>query len=118
MNSHKRALFTLLLLMSLITACTRDTLAWAREQVNPGMERKEAIEILSKQSWYHQTCPNLKSIDDLFFFGDHSYEEAEIIILNSIEKDSVYRVSDIGTLETNAWHAAYQDCLQKERFTK
>ena len=82
------------------------------------MEREQALVILSERAWHHQACPNLKSIDDLFFFGDHSYEEAEIIILNSIEKDGVYLVSGIGTLETNAWHAAYQDCLQKERFAK
>ena len=118
MGINKKALIFLFLSALLIVGCSSNTLARARDQVKLGTSREQAISILSKRSWYHQACPNLNSIDDLFFFGEHSYDKAEVVILTSLETDGVYKVSDIGTLESNAWHAAYKDCVLKEKFTK
>jgi hypothetical protein len=111
-------LIILLLVIPFGTACATTTLEWARGQVKVGMSREQAVSTLGKRSWYYQACPNLNSVDDVFFFGEHSYEKAEVVILTSVKKDGVYFVADIGTLETNAWHAAYKDCVLSERFTK
>lgn len=106
----------LILMVLLATACYTSPLEEARKQVPIGTRREDAIRILSEKAWYHQECPNRVTIDDLFFFGSHRYDEAEVVIVRSEPVDAVFVVYDLGSFEPNAWHAAYQDCLQRDRF--
>lgn len=106
----------LALLVLLATTCRASPLEEARKQVPIGTPREEAIRILSEKSWYHQPCPNRVTIDDLFFYGSHKYDEAEVVIVSSEPVDGVFVVYDLGSFETYAWHAAYKDCLQRDRF--
>lgn len=55
-------------------------------------------------------------MDDLFFFGSHNYDQAEILIIRSVVKDDELIVDVVGTLESYAWHTAYADCIQRDRF--
>jgi len=88
----------------------------AREQVPVGTTREEAIRILSQEAWYHQECPNRITIDDLFFYGSHEYDKAEIVIVGSEPVDDEFIVHRLGSFESYAWQGAYQDCLQLDRF--
>lgn len=108
-----RAAFPLFLLA---IACRPSPLEEARKQVPIGTRRDDAIRILSETAWYHQPCPNRVTIDDLFFFGSHRYDKAEVVIVGSEPIDGVFVVYDIGSFEPYAWHATYQDCLQRDRF--
>jgi hypothetical protein len=88
----------------------------AQEKVSIGMSREEAVKILEAQAWYHQPCENRNSMDDLFFFGDHRYDRAEIVIMHSVKKDDKYEVVQLGSFEPYAWHTAYADCIQRDKF--
>ncbi len=85
--------------------------------VKPGTPRDKAVEMLNEYVWYYQPCPNLNSIDDLFFYGSRSYRTTDMLIVTSIMSGTLYVVHEIGTFdEPNAWHSAYRDCIKKERF--
>jgi hypothetical protein len=111
-----RKIAGLLCLLLLMSACQASPLDRARESVSIGDLREEAIEILNAEAWYHQPCKNRSSIDDLFFYGDQHYDRADIVIVNSILEDGRYRVSKISSFEPHAWHAAYADCIDRDRF--
>ena len=106
----------LLFVLLLVTACRANPLDRARELVSVGDTRKDAIEILGSESWYHQPCENRSSIDDLFFYGDRHYDKAVIVIVTSTLAEGEYRVSGIGSFEPYAWHTAYADCIDRDRF--
>jgi hypothetical protein len=101
-----------------ITSCQPNPLERVKQQVSIGMIREEALEAVNGNSWYHQFCPNKNSIDDLFFFGDHRYNKASVVIVTSTMEGGVYRVAQVSSLETQAWQTAYQDCIEKDRFAK
>ena len=89
----------------------------ARELVAIGDTREKAIEILSSVAWYHEPCyVGEKSSTDLFFFGSHSYGEAEIVILSSVLEGDEYKVTRISSFESYAWHTAYANCIDRDRF--
>lgn len=111
-----RIIAILLVLAVLVAACRSSPLEEARKQVSIGMRRDDAIKILSEKAWYHQPCPNRITIDDLFFYGSRRYDTAELVIVGSEPKDEVFIVYDIGSFESYAWHAAYQDCIQRNIF--
>jgi len=114
---NKRIVIWACLLICLVTTCSVHPVEQAKRQISIGMSREEAIRILSTQAWYHQECRNLSSIDDLFFFGSHDYERADVVIVTSVLEGQSYRVYEVGTfLETNVWHTAYQDCIQRDKF--
>lgn len=106
----------LLFVLLLVTACRANPLQRARELVSVGDLRKDAIEILNSEAWYHQPCENRSSIDDLFFYGDQHYDKADIVIVTSILEDGEYWVSEISSFEPYAWHTAYADCIDRDRF--
>jgi len=116
-RSHPvRTIAILVLLVLLVAACQSSPLEEARKQVPMGMLRDDAIRILNEKAWYHQPCPNRVTIDDLFFYGSHKYDKAEVVIVGSEPKDGMFVVYDIGSFESYAWHAAYQDCIQRGKF--
>ena len=86
----------------------------ATELVAIGESREKAIELLSKEAWYHQPCGDRT---DLFFYGDHHYDKADIVIVRSILDGDEYKVEHIGSYdEPNVWHTAYADCIDRTRF--
>lgn len=101
-----------------LSGCQRPPIEQVKQQVHLGMPRDEAITIMlvKLESWYHQPCLNKETISDLFFFGSQSYDKAEIVILSSELKGTSYKVFHIGTFETYAWHTAYKDCYQEDKF--
>lgn len=105
------------LLLTLVTACRSQPLEQARQQISIGTPREEAVQILSARAWYYQPCPRQTIVDDLFFFGSHKYDEADLVIVTSaLDKDGNYRVRQISSFEPYAWHAAYKDCVDVHRF--
>jgi hypothetical protein len=107
----------LMVLFVSLTACRSTFLEQARQMVKPGTPRDKAVEILNEYAWYYQPCPNLSSIDDLFFYGSRNYRTTDMLIVTSIMSGTVYVVHGIATFdEPNAWHAAYRDCIRRERF--
>jgi hypothetical protein len=90
--------------------------------IQPGMSRATAIQIIGGSAWYHQDCSYGEEgsenfvIDDLFFFGSHQYDEADILIIVSRVHQDELVVDLLGTYEPNAWHTAYRDCVQRDRF--
>jgi len=112
----KQGVVILVALVFLLVACRPNPLEEARRQVPIGTLREDAIAILSKTSWYHQPCPNRVTTDDLFFYGSQKYDKADVVIVVSEPKDGVFVVYQISSFESYAWHAAYQDCLQRDRF--
>ncbi len=107
---------TFIALFVLIAACGPSPLEEARELVPIGTPRDDAIRILSETSWYHQPCPNVITIDDLFFFGSRKYDRADVVIVRSEPVEGIFIVYDISSFEPYAWHAAYRDCLQRNMF--
>jgi hypothetical protein len=111
----------MLLLISLVTtACTTHEMPYEtyKDRIRPGMEREKAIEVLQESAWYYQECPRGDYVEDLFFFGSHRYDRAEILIVDSDLTVSPSTVRGIGTFEPYAWHTAYADCIEQERFEK
>jgi hypothetical protein len=107
----------LVLSLCMLVACRQDPLAAPSMQVKIGMARDEVISVLRPQTWYYQPCPNEGSIDDLFFFGSHSWDKASLLIVRSARDGQKYRVKDISSFdEANAWHTAFRECLQRNRF--
>jgi hypothetical protein len=102
-------------LLALAVGCRQypSALDWARSQIPTGTPRQDAIALLGATAWYHQPCWDRT---DLFFYGSRSYDRAEIVILSSKLVNGVYVVDSIGGFEPNAWHAAYADCIKRERF--
>jgi len=105
-----------LLLLCWLVSCRVTPLDKARESVNIGDLREDALPILSVDAWYHQPCQNRSSIDDLFFYNSHQYDKADIVIVTSVLEGEEYRVDQISSFEPSAWHAAYQDCINRDRF--
>ena len=114
-SAVSRAAYVIGLLIALAAGCRQRPTAveTARSQVPIGTRREEAIETLGATAWYHQPCWDRI---DLFFYGSHNYDRAEIVILSSKLVDGVYVVDSIDGFEPNAWHTAYRDCIQRERF--
>lgn len=106
----------LLIAVVMLAACSQDPLAEPLKLVHVGMLREDAVRALSEKSWYHQECPPDQADNDLFFFGSHKYDEAAILIVSSHPINGVFVVYAVGSFEPYAWHAAYQDCLQRDRF--
>ena len=106
----------LLGLFFLLVACKAAPLEEARELVDVGDLRADAIVVLGTEAWYHQPCRNRSSIDDLFFYGSQKYDKADIVIVTSTLKNEEYRVSQISSFEPYAWHTAYRDCIDRNRF--
>lgn len=106
----------LLVLLLILVACRDTPLEEARELVAIGDLRDHAISILSAEAWYHQTCRNQRSIADLFFYGSHKYDKADIVIVTSTLENHEYRVSKISSFESYAWHTAYRDCVDRSKF--
>lgn len=111
-----RKVAILLGVLFLVVACKATPLKEAKELVAIGDLRDDAIVTLSMEAWYHQPCRNRNSIDDLFFYGSQKYDKADIVIVTSVWEDEKYRVSQVSSLESYAWHAAYQDCIDRNRF--
>ncbi len=106
----------LLGILAMVVACKATYLDQARDVVSIGDTREAAIEALSVNAWYYQPCENRVTIHDLFFFGSHDYDEAEIVIVASEPDQGTYRVYDISSFESYAWHTAYADCIDRTRF--
>lgn len=103
--------------MVILTACQPHPVELAREQISIGTPREDAINILNGGAWYYQPCEVNEDIaTDLFFFGSHSYEGAEIVILRSKKEATTYRVVDIGGFEPYIWQKLYKSCIQRDRF--
>lgn len=113
-----------------ITACntysaatvSKTALDRVQEQIKPGMKREDAVALLSKQAWYHQPCPtNLtpewSAVSDLFFFENHDYDRAEIVIVTSYSAQYGLTVTDVVSFEPQIWQVAYENCLKREMFT-
>jgi len=109
-------------LVLLVAGCYTSPLEEARKQVPVGTLRDDAVRILSETAWYHQECPNfvgtdLSTITDLFFFGSHNYDKADIVIVKSKPVDGVFVVhDDLGSFEPYVWHAVYGECVQRDKF--
>jgi hypothetical protein len=109
-------------LLFLVASCYTSPLDEARKQVPAGTLRDDAIRVLTEKAWYHQPCPNLvggelETITDLFFFGSHKYDKADIVIVTSKPVNGIFVVDgDLGSFEPYLWQAVYQDCIQRERF--
>ncbi len=119
MNPQRLLLLTLLSLALLLpmSGCRVHPLGRARQQVPIGMPREEAIRILGSQAWYHQPCGRHTIKSDLFFFGSHQYDRADVVIVTSYPGESEYVVVRVDTFyEANAWHTAFADCLQRDQF--
>ncbi len=106
------------LCLLLLVGCNTSLLEKAKRMIPIGASRDEAIRALSGEAWYHQSCTAKDTIDDLFFYGSHGYDEADIVIVVSTTQDGSYRVVQIGSFEPNSWHAAYRDCVDQEKFRK
>jgi hypothetical protein len=111
-------LFVFAVLCSLAAGCySPSRVDWARGRVAVGMPRDKAVPVLQAESWYHVACQRRsEGIEDLFFFGSQDYDEAEIVIVLSMLRDDTYTVESIGTFEPNAWHTAYNDCIDRQEF--
>jgi len=101
-------------LLLITLACGAPTWVREMEKVEIGMSREQIIGILSETSWYHQPCPGDNIIDDLFFYGEHTYDEANIVIVTSDTKTG--SVTQVGTFESYAWHTAYAKCIERDKF--
>ena len=108
--------FCLLCVVALLTACQPHPTERAAQQVPYGTPRDDAVEILSQEAWYHQPCRRGVSIKDLFFYGSHRYDKADIVIVDSSPRDEGYEVVRISTFESYAWHTAYRDCIDRGMF--
>lgn len=115
---YSRFAYVVGLLVALAAGCRQrpSALENARGQISIGTTREEAIETLGTTAWYHQPCPNLTTMTDLFFYGSHEYDWAEIVIVNSEPLSDTFVVYSINSFEPNAWHTAFRDCVQRERF--
>lgn len=115
---YKKAnqLIVLVGLLFLLVACKATPLEKAREQVEIGDLRTDAVTALTAEAWYHQSCYRLDSIVDLFFYNSHKYDKADIVIVTSLLKNKEYRVSDISSFEPYLWHSVYSDCIDRSRF--
>ena len=107
-----------LLILLVTTACASRVMPYEtyKDVILPGMEREKAIEVLQKSAWYYQECPRGDYVEDLFFFGSHHYDRAEILIVDSDLTVSPSTVRGIGTFDPYAWHTAYADCIEREQF--
>jgi len=98
--------------------CTQDPLTEPIQSIQVGMLRDEAIRLLEDQAWYYQPCStNTDYLIDLFFFGSHEWDRAAILTVRSQSSNQEYRVTNITSFdEPNAWHTAYERCLQRDKF--
>jgi len=99
-----------------LCACRKGYLGRAREQVAIGDLREDAVATLEESAWYYQPCHYRDLVEDLFFFGSHRYDKAQIVIVSSEIDEGVYRVYQISSFEPYAWHTAYKDCIDRTRF--
>ena len=100
--------------LMVILACGTPTWMQEMEKVEIGMSRGQAIDILSETSWYHQPCPGDNIVDDLFFYGERTYDESSIVIVTSDTKTG--SVIQVSTFESYAWHTAYAKCIERDKF--
>ncbi len=122
-NGHRIVIVLALgVLLLLVASCHTSPVDEARNQVSAGTLRDEAIRILSEEAWYHQPCPNLvggklETITDLFFFGSHKYDKADIVIVTSESVNNEFVVArEVGSFEPYLWHSVYGNCIQRDRF--
>lgn len=81
------------------------------------MPRENAVAVLQQVAWYYQPCDRADFVDDLFFFGSHKWDSASILIVSSRLNGQDLRVVDVSSFdEANAWHTAFADCLQRDKF--
>jgi hypothetical protein len=88
----------------------------AREQVVVGDLRDDAVAALEASAWYYQPCHYGDLVEDLFFFGSHQYDKAQIVIVSSEPDEDVYRVYQVSSFESYTWHTAFGDCVDRTRF--
>ena len=89
----------------------------ARELVAVGDSREKAIELLAADAWYYQPCGvGENSATDLFFYGNHSYDRARIVIVNSRSEDGELKVTQVSSDEPYMWQTYCSDCIDEERF--
>ena len=106
-----------LFLLLFFVSCHRHPVFDARDRIPIGTLRAEAFAILAPQSWYFETCyESEERVEDIFFFGSHKYDDAEIVIVASALEDGWFRVKSIGSFENYIWHTTYSDCIDRERF--
>ncbi|MCU0521865.1 MAG: hypothetical protein MUF84_14385 [Anaerolineae bacterium] len=82
----------------------------ARSRIAIGDERTEAIHALS-DSWFHSVCTYGDDVTvlDLFFYGPHNHDEAEIVIVESRGTPERATVTFVGLVEAYMLHL-YEDC--------
>ncbi len=89
----------------------------ARELVAIGDTREKAVDVLGSEAWYHEPCYMSERVaTDLFFYGSHSYDRADIVIVRYVAEGGEYKVEFIGSFEPNEWHTAYANCIDRDRF--
>ena len=95
-----------------------DPLERARGLVSVGDSREKAIELLAADAWYHAPCgtTDYGFATDLFFYGSHGYDSADIVILDSDTKTGELKVRQISSFEPYIWQSIYADCIDEERF--
>lgn len=117
-TSVRQLLFWLALFS--VTSCAnlpKGPLGQASEVIAIGTPRDVAIQQVPDGYWYHEECSfSDQVIDDLFFYGSHSYDKAQIVIVVSERMDDVFRVKQIADFEPNAWHTAYASCIDRDKF--
>jgi hypothetical protein len=99
-----------------IAACYVSRVDWAKQRVAVGGAREPAVSALATEAWYHAECPYENGVEDLFFYGDHRFDEAEIVAVESRCVDEVCRITRIGGFEPYLWHSVYADCYDRSRF--
>lgn len=109
--------------MFILIACAAEThpVRKLREQLPEGTLRGEAIELIQDeiQPWYHQVCIRGSSTHDLFFYGSRKYDEAEAIVVISIEVEGgQLRIFPVAATEQGDWKASYRDCVDSNRFRR
>ena len=106
----------------LVLAPSGDNLAYdplerAKGLVAVGDSREKAIELLAADAWYHQPCRVREDFaTDLFFYGNHSYDRARIVIVDSRMQDRELKVTQVSSFEPYMWQSVYASCIDEERF--
>jgi hypothetical protein len=108
------AFVAIMLLSSCVIEKTR--IEEAVEIVKPDMTREQAIELLAPEAWYHQPCQLKVTLNDLFFYDSRDYDKAYLVIVSSQLQDNRHEVTGVSTLEPYAWHTAYSQCIEREKF--
>ena len=80
--------------------------------------RQGAIITLIDDAWYYQPCNGISTdvATDLFFYGSHRYDKAEIVIVDSRLDGGILRVYQVSSFEPYLWHGVYCDCIDPSLF--